>query len=1106
MVAGEVAVLDEPARPISQLSFKERHTWMAGWPWEALLGAAKGLGVALRWIFVTTRVAVVAALLIAGVVVVWSESEVFGASTEVAAGILGGTGLAFFALTVWIQARRSLLVGDFTAIPLMDKDKTVRNVDLANLLQVELSRLGRLLAVVENRRAVPSGIGAGNTLDATLSVDDLIGTLQGATSAETKISVGPVSVPVEPLIALAGRAVRAPRLTGSLHRDGGTLILTAQEHQRGGLTWRVTGQDIASSEPENEDGDRSETESQTAQLSALVSELALRIFTDVSLGREVRWEATDEFVRGVRRFRACLRTPKDRKVNLKKTEHAFLSALSEDEDFPLAYFNLGVVYTELQSLAQAAGRKREEDMHMSAAETAFSRAIEKDPQRWESYIALGHTQLSRGQSTAVIDLCNRVLELKPDGSARARAYELQARALLARAKAREAEGAPPAIGDPAIPGDIALAVQSARRATTKALRALLRAYIVRRRRPKDVEDRVPNLEELVGACAATFASSYYRRVPQRDRSAESSSQAGQGRRMVRRADRLVKRARKMTTNAAEVRFEFGLRALSRGWFKEAQEHLRAAAHTEPSRPSYLAALALAQTRSMPDDASESDKQAIRAHCDTALKALAGAYFPARDADACELLARVYERLPNGDSPVRQKPEQLRTVASHVEGALATANSETSVSAVFFNALRTLDRGQARESPQASGTDHSRELGRSLESGQAPGHDEWTDALGAYGAATRDAHAELARARTHSPGGKGFALDDKARAIALRALREALQHAEKATSLNPLSSLAWETLGDVHRELSDYRNARTAWKYALGRDPDNPDLYDKIGSSHWHLAFQDEHRPIVPQELERAAEFFDQALLLYGSGSFDEQVRTHYRLGKLHVALGSFSRALPHLQVVEAVSESPPLVGWLLLGLAQLGRRNYAECEYEFRRVIARGEELAERLEPGTIVGFAVDERSWPLGLTRAWGHLGMAFSYVERDGSLQKARDHVKNARQCSSALPAKADLFPTRISAACSDCEGAILYKKRELVRAIKKLEGSVADFPYSRSYLNLALAYEQRAARDANGEGTADLQAAKRLLRHAVNLRPGDEPPGTDIAEAMARLEHGA
>lgn len=1051
MQYGPVAVLDEQPPPPSEVTFAARRTRPVLRAWRVGLWLAEWSGRGLRRVLVDWLGPLVIGLLALGLV--WATEDHWeraGIAASVAAILsIGAAGLT---------ARRRLLIGDFSPLDEGMKDGLKQpSVDLATLLQVELSRLGSLFRVVEDRRAVSSGLGPGGALDATLSVDDLAGTLQETVSAETKVSFGPVSIPVAPLVALAGRAVRAPRLTGNLHRDGDVLILTAQQGGRGGLSWRVSARvrpvtlDRGGLAPAEE-----AAPDERALLSEMVSELALRIFTDLALGRDVRWQASQYFVQGLHKFRACLRTPKDRKVNLKDAERLLLNALSEDEDFPRAYYNLGVVYTELHGLADAAGRREEAEMHLSAAETSFGRAIDKDPTRSDTYLALAQTQLRYRRYGTVLELCDYIKQIDSPAGDRARAHELQARALLSRGEA----------------GDLKLAIKHARGANSLALRSLLVARLSRRAAPGDEGDRVPRCAELAGACALTFGVCYARQLPAESALADRGLKRWRQEAVVRRVGSLFGLAQAVTVRVAHLHFDLGLRALGRGRVELAERELKAAVQGDPTRPTYTAALALARVRRKDSTGAlaDSDRADILSLCQRALQAMAGAFFPSRDAQACELVARVYDEL-GGHSPRSEETrvaQQLRTVEAEVERRLADAVSEASVSAYFLEALQRV---------------------------QPP----WKGELGQYGAATREARSLLLQ------GQRGLLNRQEdvtlSREEALTTLRNALKEAERATSLNPLSSLAWDTLGDVYGELSDFRNARRAWEYALSRDPDNPELYDKIGTSHWNLAFEGRNG-VLAQELEKAEAFFQHALLLYGSGSFDEQIATHYRLGKLYTALRRFADARPHLQIVEAV-DKPPIVGWYMLGMAHLEERNYSECEYHFGRVIAQGREFArnpEQYPPEKIVGDRLDEKLWPLALIRAWGHLGMAFSYLERDGNLAKAGRHVREARTRAAELP-NPDAFPTRIHAACSDCEGFIYYRMGEVADAIAKLEESVGEYPWSRSYIHLALAYEERAREDP-AHREADLRAAKRFLDHATSLGPTISPT-PEVEKAVNRLE---
>jgi len=179
-------------------------------------------------------------------------------------------------------------------------------------------------------------------------------------------------------------------------------------------------------------------------------------------------------------------------------------------------------------------------------------------------------------------------------------------------------------------------------------------------------------------------------------------------------------------------------------------------------------------------------------------------------------------------------------------------------------------------------------------------------------------------------------------------------------------------------------------------------------------------------------------------------------------------------------------------------RNFNECEHYFGRVIAAGDRLqAAGKGPTRVIGNSLDEREWPLALIRAWGHLGLAFSYVERDGDLATALDEITAARSHAEKI-LRPDRFPTRIKAACTDCEGLISLKNEEITDAIDLFEHAVREFPYSRSYIDLAYAYVERSRQGAV-DRASDLRAARRALKHAVNLTPGDEP--VDVVQEVLK-----
>ena len=1011
--------------------------------WRINLAVSDLIGRLSRWVIVDLRAGVFLVLLVP------TALFAIGTHWEAAAIAFAGWLLALFVFAA-SNARNRLVIGEFKDSGGSGPESAAPAVDLSNLLLVELSRLADLFRVVGDRRAVASELGdERRALDATLSVDALVETLEGNFSAE-KASLGPISIPIAPFAALFGKLVQPPRLTGNLHRDGDFLILTAQTARQGGLSWRVETRAAT---------DQPEAAVVRPVLSRMVEELALRIYTDLALGRSVRWEASAKFVKGLHCFRSCLRTPKDRKVNLQYAEDYFLGALAEDEDFPLAYYNLGVVYTELHGLAVAAGRDTEAKTRLSAAETSFGRAIEKDPARWECYFAFAQTQFRYERFESVVELCEHVIDLKPSRAGRAKTYELWARALVEPMRLVSE--------DYRLSDDYAKAVRLARRASRLALESLVHARLIRQPSPGGEDDPVERCEALASGCLLTFSDIYSIQMPSAEDLAHFPVLRWHKQRIKRRSQALEKLA-PLSHGKPELHFKFGRRALARGLVDLAEAELAAAVRAEPTRPAYCAALAHARATRLKTegDVTDADRAKVIGLCLRALQGMAGAFFPSRDASACAIVARVYDTMGSERHGDHETATQLRIVAGKVQEELERSTGGASVSGAFLEALQSADVRLASK-------------------------------VGEYGEAAQ-------RAVAHLNAGQGLSRDG-IRTEALGEFREALQWAEVARSLNPLSTLAWETLGDIHRERSDFQNARFAWEQALGTDPDNPELYDKIGSTYWHLA--SEGRPgSSREELEHAAEMFDKALKLYPSGSHDERILTHYRLGKLHAELRNFGDSRQHLEIVNAVGQ-PPILGWLFLAFAYLETRNFAEAQSLFRTVVGEGERLDAADHPTAVaVGDRLDEEGWPLGLVRTWGHLGLALTHIERDGDPADARSQLESASAILEVLSADSNWdelqIHTRAPATLMECRGLILLAEDNTEAAIAELEQAVSRFPHSRSYLGLARALEQRAMRLREGEAKEKaVGRALRLLGHAVSLGPGTEP-SAEVMELRERL----
>jgi tetratricopeptide (TPR) repeat protein len=939
---------------------------------------ASGVGAALRSLTPTVlRVGIfVASAALVGIAL-WSDDPLLA--------VIPAGALIASILEARSFARSRVVVGGFANATASSAANTA---GIAELLRIELARLADLFQTVGGRRAVSSGIGPKRALDATPSVDNVASALQAAVSAESKVSVGPVAIPARLLIAVVDRVIRPPRLSGSLHVDETGLILTAHQDGLDGLSWRVPPESpnrVVTGDPDTwrageEDGLTPDP------VSIMVRELALRIFTDVALGRHVRWQASEHFVLGLDRVRACLRAPTDRKVNLRKAEGHFLKTLSEDEDFPHAYYNLGVVYNELFNLAWTAGRTFEARNHLRAAEISFGRAIEREPQRWENYFALAQTHFQNCRFDVVTDLCTRMLELTRSLVDRAKIRELRASALLATRKSQ----------------DVAHSSAEARRSVRLSVVAALRSRLLPRFWSTE--------DELAAACLQTFGAT------------QAAYGLAPSVRTWRRVQAIYAQARRLADQDVELHLELGLMALGADNAALAEAELSAAVRRDPARPLSLAALAEARAVARVATNGASDGQPVHPEhdeiaelCRRSGESMSRAYAPARDGVACTLIRRAARVL--GDNQLCVVADELcnardiadRRLAGPLPGARCNGwnvDAEREQQPSVF----VLERERERE----------RERGAIVSAAflQAlPVHSNAEDVLDEYGVAVQDAQSLLEALRGES---KDSDLSSRPRDQLQQA---ALTQGELATALNPLSVLAWITLGDIQQEFADFTNAQEAWGNALTQDPDNPALYDRVGTSWWHLAFQGRSRPSEPALLA-AKEYFEKALLLYESGRFVDQIRTRYRLAKLYAALRDFDRALAQLRVVAVVSD-PPIVGWTLLGLAYLSGRDYSECEYFFGRVIECGATLdagqpIKRLKqgeidpvakksqrPDLIIGNRIDERWWPLGLIRAWGYLGMAFSYVERDGDLEKAQALIESARSLALSPKLTVKSFP---------------------------------------------------------------------------------------------------
>jgi hypothetical protein len=437
----------------------------------ARLGVALTLGWIVRlrrhawWPFLTT-LAIVLVILVGGPLLLgvgvsfleWIVVSEVDPAPQVSDWV-SLTNVALLTLAVlfgrWLlRARDRVVVESFVDFT---KDEATAVSGLSTLLVTELGRLRGLYRQIDDL-SVPTAVGverhggfgrgkeAGDFL--TVSADDRTEVLQSVVSLDTSVQLGPAKIPVGPIFSFLGRLARGPRVVGSVHltEAGGGPTLTAQlvDKELSG-TWRVDQKREPESEAERK-----------AFLDSMVRELACQIFTQVSLKGAVRWEAVEPFNEYLRLYGASRRTPRDRASFLKQAQERLLEAVAEDESFDLAYYNLGVIYTQLAHTERLAeeqsddatsraqlDRSELEAARIEAARGAFARAIAKNPDRWEAYYALAVTVFSgiseveidevlepteerAKRLRKVIDLCEQVLAVYAErGASLAAVYDLR---------------------------------------------------------------------------------------------------------------------------------------------------------------------------------------------------------------------------------------------------------------------------------------------------------------------------------------------------------------------------------------------------------------------------------------------------------------------------------------------------------------------------------------------------------------------------------------------------------------------------------------------------------------------------------------------------------
>lgn len=1059
--------------------------------------------------------------------------------------------LALYTL-VWLlwwawQARKRVVVEDFVDYTSDQPKAAVEG--LATLLVVRLGQLRELYQNVDEQRAIPTSVWINESVDATIKVGDISEFLKDAVTAQSKFSLGPLEIPVGTLMSLFGRFVQGPRIIGSLHEDKNLRILIAQRVGGGkqSHSWRVERlMPIGQSEDQDD-----------SSLNSMVAELTCRMFTDLALSGSVRWEAMSKFSEGLRAYRDCLRTPKDRKLKLKEAEKKFIETLAQDQKFYLAYYNLGVVYTELGQV--------------QAAEVAFSKAINQNPGSWNAYYALALSRFQRikkeqkGKSDqqdesaktgyeSIIELCKRVIALKPGLANTAKAYQARGMAHSELKDPKNQRGA----------------IRCHRKAVARSWRALYLAGLKGQGLDERENSVIPQLEVLASVCLANLAVTY------RDRhSLHQNSVTSQGRlryegMMIRdrfvfhRVLALLQQALYLNNSdadyhayyndkLAEMFFELGETYKKLEKYDKAVREYKRALRVNPGKIEFWTSSALANATlyaaskfNNPDKAEVYKSSALYA-CEKVLEC------PSQvPGDILEKMIEAYKELDKSASSdyvasIKQfldqeqeirKLEELkkkgqlqdlelgRMLKERLEWCSRNNNEEWRYALISLALGRLYINSKQREIVSEV-EKHFKEaidklnvlivrLDELIQKDAERGEWECGQVYSKLGSLHLVLHKpEEAEKCFREAINK---LKKYPREIRTQKLKLSLassllegstfissQEIERDLLLDPRAYDERKELGILYFELNEFEQAIEIlkevllWRNALLTEPEDPEIYLYIGRAY--LGFVLHERDFIQRGriLREASEHFRQALALYKS---DQQQReeSRFALGYLNIELGEYEQAIAYFRVCQA-HEFSLLSSTFYLGYAYLKNKEYDEGLQQFQFLLKQAGELVNiskgvsRTKLNEIKEYSAN---MTLGEYLATAYWGQAYIYAERDVNLKQALKFIQKARNYIRLVDETLVQYP----AYYPDCEGWVLYKLGKIDNSIEHLEQAVALVADAEEYLHLALAFEQKLQKSKERD---KIQLIARVRKHCQHVQELDikKEYEQQVKEILSRLE---
>lgn len=381
--------------------------WYFSWFRYLAYGLAKLAGL-IRKVFKNTFVQIVIVLAL----VTWAwvkRCVILGAEPEDFRNILRlssiieivlVTAVVFFIKWLIVYRKRMFITAFKNHTGKTELDQAITGIP-ARLLN-EMHKLTKLLRNIDEAQPKKEDELLGSMVD-IMNVDK---DFRETIGPEARVEFKGFIIPLELIATFFNKLIDSPILTGSVHRKGDGLVLTAC--LRGGRfkgSWEITVEQLK--EIETPPGSRSDKVSgradqvgkMTHDIVEMTDLLVCRIFTDIARGASPRWQAMKHYTDGLRVYRETLRTQNNRIYNLIEAKKAFGRAIRSDSTFVQCYYNFGIIYEKLDS--------------KEAAEAAFREALKLDAENHHCYHELAYHYYGNENFLEADWFCRQALAICP---------------------------------------------------------------------------------------------------------------------------------------------------------------------------------------------------------------------------------------------------------------------------------------------------------------------------------------------------------------------------------------------------------------------------------------------------------------------------------------------------------------------------------------------------------------------------------------------------------------------------------------------------------------------------------------------------------------------